>query len=141
VTGYLVAEEILEATQVGGKALGEPVAEFAGDRRVAGPRSPGRQEPRQPRALIGSPSRMEPDLASGQPREIVQARDGLVHRAVVAMPHVEVNGSRVDGDVAEHRAQRLTGPPARCGVDPAIAGTSSHRAGRSPPEPGPAWGS
>jgi hypothetical protein len=32
VAGYLVAEEVLEAAPVGGKALGEPVAEFAGDR-------------------------------------------------------------------------------------------------------------
>jgi hypothetical protein len=32
VTGYLVAEEMLETAQVGRKALGEPVAEFAGDR-------------------------------------------------------------------------------------------------------------
>jgi hypothetical protein len=32
VAGYLVAEEMLEAAQVGGKGLGEPVAEFAGDR-------------------------------------------------------------------------------------------------------------
>src|SRR5271169_4768184 len=55
---------------------------------------------------------MEPDLASGQPVEIVQARDGLVHRAVVAMPLVEVNGGRVDGEVAEHRAQCLTWPVA-----------------------------
>jgi hypothetical protein len=86
VAGYLVAEEVLEAAQVGGKGLGEPVAEFAGDRSVVGTRSPGRQEPGQPGALIGPPSRMEPDLASGQPLEIVQARDGLVRRAVVAMP-------------------------------------------------------
>jgi hypothetical protein len=28
VTGYLVPEEMLEAAQVGGEALGEPVAEF-----------------------------------------------------------------------------------------------------------------
>ena len=40
--GYLVAEEMLEAAQVGGKALGEPVAEFAWDRAVVGTRSPGR---------------------------------------------------------------------------------------------------
>jgi hypothetical protein len=32
VAGYLVAEEVLEAAQVGEKALGEPVAEFGGDR-------------------------------------------------------------------------------------------------------------
>ena len=55
---------MLEAAQVGGKALGEPVAEFARDRGVAGTRWPGRQEPGQPGALIGSPSRMELDLAS-----------------------------------------------------------------------------
>ena len=36
---------------------------------------------------------MEPDLGSGQPREIVQARDGLVHRAVVVMPLVEVSAA------------------------------------------------
>jgi aspartokinase len=64
VTGYLVAEEMLEAAQVGGKALGEPAAEFARDRGVAGTGSPGRQEPGQPGALIGSPSRIERDLAS-----------------------------------------------------------------------------
>jgi hypothetical protein len=32
VAWYLVAEEVLEAAQVGGKGLREPVAEFAGDR-------------------------------------------------------------------------------------------------------------
>jgi hypothetical protein len=42
VTGYLVAEKMLEAAQVGGKALGESVAEFAWDRGVVVPRSPGR---------------------------------------------------------------------------------------------------
>jgi hypothetical protein len=36
-----VAEEKLEATQVGGKALGESVTEFARDRGVVGTRSPG----------------------------------------------------------------------------------------------------
>ena len=64
MTGYLVAEEMLEAAQVGGKALGEPVAEFGRDRGVADTRSPGRQEPGQPGALIGPPSRMKLDLAS-----------------------------------------------------------------------------
>ena len=64
MTGYLVAEQMLEAVQVGGKALGEPVAEFARDRGFAGTRSPGRQDPGQPGALIGSPSRMELNLAS-----------------------------------------------------------------------------
>ena len=34
------------------------------DRGVAGARSPGRQQPGQPGALVGSPSRMELDLAS-----------------------------------------------------------------------------
>jgi hypothetical protein len=42
VTGYLVAEEMLEAAQVGGKALGESVAEFAWDRGVVHTRSPSR---------------------------------------------------------------------------------------------------
>jgi hypothetical protein len=42
VTRYLVAEEMLEAAQVGGKALGESVAEFAWDGAVVGARSPGR---------------------------------------------------------------------------------------------------
>jgi hypothetical protein len=97
MAGYLVAEEVLEAAQVGGKALGEPVAEFAGDRCVVGTRSPGRQEPGQPGAPIGPPARLEPDLAPGQPREIVQTGDGLVHRAVVAMPLVEVSCGRIDG--------------------------------------------
>jgi hypothetical protein len=31
VSGYLVAEEVLEAAPVGGKALGKVVAELAGD--------------------------------------------------------------------------------------------------------------
>jgi hypothetical protein len=39
--------------------------------------------------------------------EILQARHWLVERAVVAMPLVKVNRSRIDADVAEHRAQRL----------------------------------
>jgi hypothetical protein len=43
MTGYLVAEDVLETAQVGGKALGESAAEFAGDRGVAGTRSPGGQ--------------------------------------------------------------------------------------------------
>jgi hypothetical protein len=64
VTGYLVAEEILEPAQVGGKALGEPVSEFVWDRRVLDTRSPGRYESSQPGALIGSPSRTELDPAS-----------------------------------------------------------------------------
>jgi hypothetical protein len=50
---------------------------------------------------------MELDLASRQPPEVVQARDGLVNRAVVLMPLVEVNRGRVDGEVVKHRAQRL----------------------------------
>jgi hypothetical protein len=64
VTRHLVAEEILEAAQVGGKALGEPVAELAWDRGVVGTRSPGREESSQPGALIGPPSRIELDPAS-----------------------------------------------------------------------------
>jgi hypothetical protein len=36
--------------------------------------------------------------------EIVQARDWLVQRAVVAMPLVKVNRSPIDADVVEHRA-------------------------------------
>jgi hypothetical protein len=32
VAGYLMAEELLEAAPVGVQALGEPVAEFAGNR-------------------------------------------------------------------------------------------------------------
>jgi hypothetical protein len=64
LTGYLVAEEMLEAAQVSGKALGEPAAQFGRDRGVVGTRSPGRQEPGQPGALIGPPSRMGLDLAS-----------------------------------------------------------------------------
>ena len=55
---------MLEAAQVGGKALGEPVAEFARNGGVVGTRSAGRQEPVQPGALIGSPARMELDLTS-----------------------------------------------------------------------------
>ena len=73
---------MLETAQVGGKALSKSVAEFGWDRRAVGLRSPSRQESRQPGALIGSPSRMERGLASRQPLEIVQARDGLVGRAV-----------------------------------------------------------
>ncbi len=110
MTGYLVAEEALEAAQIGGKALGEPVAEFARDRGVAGPRSPGCQEPGQPRALIGPPSRVEVELASRQPLEIVQARNWLVHRAMVAMPLVKVDCGWINGEVVEHRAQRFTWP-------------------------------
>jgi len=64
VTGFLVAEEMLKASQVGGKALGEPVTEFAWDRGVAGARPPSRQEPGQPGALIGPPSRPGRELAS-----------------------------------------------------------------------------
>jgi len=33
----------------------------------------------------------------------VQARDGLVNRAVVVIPLVEVNGGRIDGDVVKDR--------------------------------------
>jgi len=58
-----VAEEMLEAAQVGGEALGELVAEFARDRGAVGTRAPGPDEPRQPGALIGSPPRIEPGLA------------------------------------------------------------------------------
>ena len=36
MTGHLVAEEMLEAAQVGAKALGELVAESGWDRGVAG---------------------------------------------------------------------------------------------------------
>jgi hypothetical protein len=64
VTGYLVAEEMLEAAQVGGQSLGEPVTEFARDHGIVGTRSAGRQEPGQPGALIGPPSRMELDLTA-----------------------------------------------------------------------------
>jgi len=64
VTGYLVAEEMLEAAQVGGKAPGESVAKFAWDRGVICARSPSRQEPSQPGVLIGSPSRLGLELAS-----------------------------------------------------------------------------
>jgi hypothetical protein len=64
VTGYLVAKEMLGTAQVGGKAVTESVAEFAWDGAIVGTRGPGRQELRQPGALIGSPSRMQPDLAS-----------------------------------------------------------------------------
>jgi hypothetical protein len=64
VTGYLVAEEILELAQVGGKAPSEPVAEFAWDRGVADARSSSRQESSQPGAPVGSPSRIELKLAS-----------------------------------------------------------------------------
>jgi hypothetical protein len=64
MTGYLVAEEMLEAAQVGGEALGKSVAEFAWDRGVCDARSPGREASGQPGALIGSPSRMELYLAS-----------------------------------------------------------------------------
>ena len=64
MTGYLVAEEMLEAAQVGGKAPGKAVAESGRDRGIAGTRLPGRQEPGQPGALIRSPPRMELDLAS-----------------------------------------------------------------------------
>ena len=55
---------MLEAAQVGSKALGELVAEFARDRGVVGTRSAGRQEPGQSGALVRSPSWMELDLAS-----------------------------------------------------------------------------
>jgi hypothetical protein len=107
-----VAEEILEAAQVGGKALGELVAEFGWDRGVVDTRPPSRQEPGQPGALIGSPSRVEPDLASRQPLEIVQARDGLVNRTVVLMPLAGINRGRIDAEVVKHRAQCLLWPVA-----------------------------
>jgi hypothetical protein len=58
VIGYLVAEELLEAVQVRGEALRETVAEFGRDRRVAGPRWPGREKPGEPGALIRSPARI-----------------------------------------------------------------------------------
>jgi hypothetical protein len=57
-----VAEEMLEAAQVRGQAVGEPVAEFAWDRGVVGTRSPGRQEPGHPGALIGSPNIPPPPM-------------------------------------------------------------------------------
>jgi hypothetical protein len=60
-----MAEEMLEAAQVGAKVLGELVAESGWDRGVSGARWPGGQEPGQPAALVGSPSRTELDLASG----------------------------------------------------------------------------
>ena len=59
MTGYLVAKEMLEAVQVGGEAVGQPVAEFGWDRGVIGPGWPGREEPGQPGTLVGSPSRVE----------------------------------------------------------------------------------
>jgi len=40
----------------------------------------------QPGALIGPPSRMELDLASRQPVEIMQARDGLAGGAPLKPP-------------------------------------------------------
>jgi hypothetical protein len=42
--------------------------------------------------------------------EIVQSRDWLVQRSVVAMPLVKVNRGRIGPDVVEHRAQRLAWP-------------------------------
>jgi hypothetical protein len=54
----VVAEDLFEAAQVGGKALGESVAQFAWDRGVVGPRSPSRYASGQPGALIGSPPRI-----------------------------------------------------------------------------------
>jgi hypothetical protein len=48
---------------------------------------------------------MQLDLASRQPVEIMQARDGLVDRAVVLTPLVEVNRGRIDGEVLKHRAR------------------------------------
>jgi hypothetical protein len=59
-----VAEEKLETAQVAGKALSEPVAEFARDRGLVDTRSPSRQESSQPGSLIRSPSRIELDLAT-----------------------------------------------------------------------------
>jgi hypothetical protein len=98
---------MLEAAQVVAKALGESVAEFAWDRGVVGARSPSREESSEPGALIGSPSRMELDLASRQPLQVVQARDGLVNRAVLLPPSVEIHRGRIDSEVVKHRAQRL----------------------------------
>ena len=60
-----MAEETLEVAQVGGEAAGELVVELGWDRGVGGARSPGGQEPGQPGALVGSPSRTELDLAPG----------------------------------------------------------------------------
>lgn len=112
VARYPVAQEILETAQVVGQAPGQPVTEFAGDRGVAGPCWPSRQPPGQPGALIGSPSRIHRDPPSGQPAEIVQARDGLVDRAVVLMPLVGVNRGRIDSEVVKHGVQYLTRPVA-----------------------------
>ena len=103
-----MAEETLEVAQVGGEAPGELVAEFGRDRGVGGARSPGGQEPGQPGALVGSPPRPELDLAPGQPPEIVQARDGLVDRAMVLMLLAGVSRGRVHAEVVKHRVQRLT---------------------------------
>jgi hypothetical protein len=64
---------------------------------------PGRQEPGHAGASIGSPPRVELDLTSRQPSEIVQPWNGLVDRAVVAEPLVEVNRGRIDGQVVKHR--------------------------------------
>jgi hypothetical protein len=57
-------EELLEAAQVGGKALGEPFGDFARVGAVVDAGSPGCEESSQTGALIGSPSRMELNLAS-----------------------------------------------------------------------------
>jgi hypothetical protein len=51
---------------------------------------------------------MELDLASRQPLQVVQARDGLVNRAMVLPPSVEIHRGRIDSEVVKHRAQRLT---------------------------------
>ena len=53
---------------------------------------------------------MQLDLASRQPLEIMQTRDGLVDRAVVLTLPFKVNRGRIDGEVVKHRAQCLTWP-------------------------------
>ena len=99
--------------QVVGEALGKPVAEYPRDRGVVGTRLPGCQEPSQAGALIRPPSWMELELTPRQPMEIVQARDGLVEGAVVAVPLFEVDCGWVDGEVAEHSVQCRTGVVAK----------------------------
>jgi hypothetical protein len=96
---------MLEAAQIAGKALAESVAQFAWSRGVIGARSPSREESSEPGALIWSPSRTELDLASRQPLQIMQARNGLVDRAVVLPLPVQVHRGRIDGEVVKHRAQ------------------------------------
>ena len=122
-----MTEESFESAPVGGEALSEPVPEPGRDRGVVGPRPPGRQPPGQPGALIGPAARIVPDRAARQPGEIVRPRDGLVHRAVVAVPRTGwVRGSG-----------RRAGPPpadAAPGRPTPDAGTStaSGRSGRAP---------